>query len=182
MDESNAIGSPAPRTRRAALRTGGVAAAALAAFGAGRVAAQSATPLAGGARTGSVLAQGFVHGTLFRTQGSGPNLLPYTIIVWGAIGGFAFFDRGSGAAGILPADRVVDALGAANPAPDIVLIASPAKAGDPSGAGEQAWALTLGYAGLGQDPDAVTYQGALLDPADAMARFGLAPSPPPSLV
>jgi hypothetical protein len=183
MRDSGPFAVNASRSRRAALRTGGGLAAAVAAFGAGRVVAQSTTPLAGGTQSGSILAQGFAHGTLFRTQGSGgPDMLPYTLILWSAIGGFALLEPANGSAGVLPTDRVVTALGAAKPGPSVALIASPTEAGDPRGAGEQAWALTLGYGSLGQDPDAVTYQGTLLEPAEAQARFGLTPSEPPSLV
>jgi hypothetical protein len=178
MDDGGPVGLSGRRTRRAALHAGGVAAA-LAMLAGGRVAAQPATPIAQG--SGPVLVQGFGYGTLFRTQGSGgPDMLPYTLILWTAIGGFVSLDPAVGA-GILPTDRVINALGAAKPPPAVALIASP-EGGDPDGGGESTWALTLGYASLGQDRDAVTYQGTLLDPADAQTRFGLTPSPPPSLV
>jgi hypothetical protein len=183
MADPKTAGLHAPQSRRAALRAGGLAAATLAALGADRAAAQPATPLAGGKPSGALLIQGFAHGALFRTQGSGgPNMLPYTLILWSAIGGFVLLDPANGNVGVQPTDRVVGALGAANPPPAVALIASPAQAGDPRGAGESAWALTLGNASLGSDPDAVTYQGTLLDPDEAQTKFGLTPSELPSLV
>jgi hypothetical protein len=180
MRHPDLVGPVELPSRRRVLRSG-VVGVAIAALGFGAAAAQSATPV-GTSGAGPTLLQGFSHGTLFRTQGSGPNLPPYTLILWGAVGGVASIDQPRGDVALLPAGRVVNALGAADPAPTVILTASSSAEGDPTGAGQLAWALTLTYAGLGSDPDAVTYQGALLDAGEATQRFGLTASEPPSSI
>ena len=181
MDVLASAASTAPRSRRAALRAGGALAAALA--GLGRASAQEATPAAGGEDAGPVFVHGFGSGSLFRTQGSSPDLPPYTLYLWDAADRTVFFagwpER---AAGVVPTERFLRALGAAvaSDPPAAALVARPADDAGVVGGEEAVWVLTLRFAGAGSDTE-VTYQGDLLAAAEAEARFGVRPAPEPTV-
>jgi hypothetical protein len=140
-------------------------------------AAQEATPEAG-ATANLVAVHSFSNGTLFPTQGSSPDLPPYTLILWNATGaGLFFVDRLSSAAGIIPTDRVLQAITASSPA-RAALVAHP----DESASTDQddvAWALELVLGSAGSDPGAVTYQGDVRDDPTASTQFGIERTAPP---
>jgi hypothetical protein len=108
------------------------------------------------------------------TQGDSTASPPWTLILWEATARDVFYsDPANHAAGVLTADDLLAALGpAAAPVPAVV-IAQGMSEGTPTGEGESAWALNLSLGSLGSDPGAVTYQGALLEAAEAKAALGL---------
>jgi hypothetical protein len=108
------------------------------------------------------------------TQGDSTASPPWTLILWEATARDVFYtDPANHAAGVLTADDLLAALGtAAAPVPAVV-IAQGVSEGTPTGEGESAWALNLSRGSLGSDPGAVTYQGALLEAAEAQAALGL---------
>ena len=145
-------------TRRSAL--GGMAALAL--LGSVNASAQEATPASG---SELILVQAFTNGTLFPTQGDGPDLPPYTLILWGAAdGGFFYIDQASGMAGVVPTDEALVAIAAAPDGAYAALVGRPEQDGATSQDGQN-WALTLVSGSPGSDPGAVTYQGDVLDTA-----------------
>lgn len=144
-------------SRRAILRAGGLAAL-----------TGALVTLPAGARgdPGMTIVQAFASGTLFPTQGDagGP---PYTLILWGTDGRGLLALTGEWAA-VLNGGALLAALEAgARPRAAVVL---PAPA---DGTGQQqAWGLQLVSGSPGSDPDAVTYQGELLDDAAASDWLG----------
>lgn len=163
-------------SRRAALG-GGLAALALARSGLSL--AQEATP--GQGEEGALLAvQAFSNGTLFPTQGDSPDQPPYTLILWNAAGAGCFFvDRASNAAGIIPTDRVLQAITANAPATAALSAHPDENASADQDQGDVAWALELVLGSAGSDPGAVTYQGDVLDDPTASTQFGLERTAPP---
>jgi hypothetical protein len=143
-------------SRRSVIQGAAGLAAVLAVAGASAAAAQSATPAANAGRPGPVAVQTFGKGSLFPTQGDGPDLPPYTAILWDATDrGVVVADPVAGAIGVVPAERVVEALTAAGTATAALVARLPAG----SERDEGIWLLTLTSGGLGADPGAVTYQG-----------------------
>ena len=144
-------------SRRAVLQASGLAA----------LAGALATLPAGAQRnTGMVVVQAFASGTLFPTQGdaAGP---PYTLILWGADGRglLALTDEW---AAVLNGGALLAALEAGAKPQAAVVLPAPA-----DGTGQQqAWGLKLVSGSPGSDPDAVTYQGDLLDDAAASDWLG----------
>lgn len=169
-------------SRRSALRTTSALAAGLVAVGLSRAGTQAATPIPAVTGTGIVFVQTFGSGSLFPTQGSGPNLPPYTLYVWEA-GEHTIFVTGEPEriAGLIPSDRFFDeVMDADTPAFTAVLVAS--TAGDAASTDDDAgvWMLKVAFAGVGSDPGSLTYQGDLVSAAEAEAQLGLTPSPAPN--
>jgi hypothetical protein len=134
-------------------------------------AAQEATP-GQGTESGFLAIQGFSNGTLFPTQGDSPDQPPYTLILWNAADtGLFFIERRSRAAGIIPTDRVLQALTAISPANAALVVHSDVSAS--TGQEDVAWALQIVLGSAGSDPGAVTYQGDVLDDATASTQFGI---------
>jgi len=164
-----------PRSRRDAVFGGGAVVAALGSLSWRHAVAAQATPLAAAPGSGLLLVQSFSQGSLFPTQGDW-DILPYTVILWEAAArGFFFVDGASGAAGVIPAETVVSAIGAGDGQARAVL-AAPMTAENDAAASQPVWVLQLGYGGLGSDPDAVTYQGEPLPADEAAAWLGAAPA------
>ena len=157
--------------RRAVLRHGAALAAVLAAAGLQPAGAQDATPIGGG-HGGPVAIQAFGKGSLFPTQGDGSNLPPYTAILWDAADrGVVVVDSGSGSIGVVPAARAIDALAAVGTVTAALVARLPG-----GGARDEAlWLMTLTVGGLGADPGAVTYQGAVLEASAGITSSGIAP-------
>ena len=144
-------------SRRALLHAGGLAALA---------GALHTLPTQAHDDDGMVIAQAFASGTLFPTQGDadGP---PYTLILWGADGRglLALTDEW---AAVLNGGALLAALEAGAKPQAAVVLPAPA-----DGTGQQqAWGLKLVSGSPGSDPDAVTYQGDLLDDAAASDWLG----------
>ena len=144
-------------SRRALLQAGGLAALA---------GALHTLPTQAHDDDGMVIAQAFASGTLFPTQGDagGP---PYTLILWGADGRglLALTDEW---AAVLNGGALLAALEAGAKPQAAVVLPAPA-----DGTGQQqAWGLKLVSGSPGSDPDAVTYQGDLLDDAAASDWLG----------
>jgi hypothetical protein len=153
-------------SRRGVIQGAAGLATVLAVAGAPPAAAQSATPAANAGRPGPVAVQAFGKGTLFPTQGDGPDLPPYTAILWDATDrGVVVADPVAGVMGVVPAERVVEALTAARNATAALVARLPAG----SERDEGIWLLTLTSGGLGADPGAATYQGEPLASSDNVA-------------
>jgi len=161
-------------SRRATLRAVAALSAVLAASRLHQSAAAQATPTAETLGTGALFVQSFSQGTIMATQGDSTTSPPWTLILWEATARDVLFtDPANHAAGVVTADEILAALGtAAEPTP-VVVIAQGVDEGTPTGEGESAWAMTLSLGSLGSDPGAVTYQGALLEAAEAQAALGL---------
>ncbi|MBW3633686.1 MAG: hypothetical protein KY456_11740 [Chloroflexi bacterium] len=164
------------RSRRVVLHAGGAILPALGAFALPRGVIAQATPTAAGLGNRALLVQSFSRGSLFPTQGD-VGVAPYTVILWdSADRGFFFANWASGAAGVTPTERVLNAIGG-EPGPlRAVLTAAPAEASGATASGEQVWALNLVSGSVGSDPGAVTYQGESLTDEDALALLGSAPA------
>jgi len=144
-------------SRRVVLQAGGLAALA---------GALARVPAGAQEKAGMVIAQAFVSGTLFPTQGDadGP---PYTLILWGADGRGLLALTAEWAA-VVNSNSLLIALDAgAQPQAAVVLPA----AADGTGQ-QQAWGLKLVSGSPGSDADAVTYQGELLEDAAASEWLG----------
>jgi hypothetical protein len=167
MDVSSSAVLTAPRSRRATLRASGALATAIMAGGWGRAAAQVATPGPAGDGAGIVFIQGFGSGSLFRTQGSGPDLPPYTLYLWEANDPIAFVSAtGEGSVGVLGVDRFLAALAAGDNPARAVFVAQPADEPDGGDAGEFVRVLDLVLAERGSDPGSMTYQGDIVPAAE----------------
>ena len=170
---------PAHHSRRAALCRAGALTLALAA-GVNRVAAQEATPGMGGVESGAILVQTFGSANLFRTQGSGPDLDPYTLYVRDVADRTLFFaERSEAAIGFVPTNRFIHAL-AAGAELTAALVAPPADINGVAEETESVWVLALSYWGVGEDPGELTYAGSLVPAADAEERFGVKVAPEPT--
>src|SRR5687767_3216946 len=100
------------RSRRAALHTGSALLAGVGALALQRSAAAQATPTAAAPGGAVVLVQSFSQGSLFPTQGDAEGA-PYTVILWDAADrGFFYADCASGAAGVVPSERILSSIGA----------------------------------------------------------------------
>ena len=144
-------------SRRAIVQAGGLAALA-GAFTAWPVRAQD--------DAGLTIIQAFATGTLFPTQGDADSP-PYTLILWGADGRGLLALTGEWAA-VLNSGSLLAALEAGEEPQAAVVLPAPA-----AGAGQQrAWGLKLTSGSPGSDPDAITYQGDLLDDAAASDWLG----------
>lgn len=144
-------------SRRAILRAGGLAALA---------GALTALPAGAQDEAGMTIVQAFASGTLFPTQGDavGP---PYTLILWGADGRGLLAVTGEWAA-VLNSGALLAALAAGAQPQAAVVLPAPA-----DGTGQQrAWGMKLVSGSPGSDPDAITYQGDLLDDAAASGWLG----------
>jgi hypothetical protein len=162
-----------PQSRRLALQTGGVLAAALSLFGSRSASAQDATPHAEASNANALLVQSFNSGTLFPTQGDagGP---PYTLYLWEvAERGTFFVDPANHVAGVIATEPVLAAIMSVNEEPRAVLAAM-VKQDDNEEPHQEVWALKLALAQDGSDPGSLTYQGDLLSNEDANAWLGLA--------
>lgn len=150
-------------SRRAILHAGGLAAL-----------AGALTTLPAGAQgdPGLTIVQAFASGSLFPTQGDagGP---PYTLILWGADGrGLLAFTPEWAA--VLNSGALLAALAAGAEPQAAVVLPAPA-----DGTGRQrAWGVKLVSGSPGSDPDAITYQGDLLDDAAASDWLGTAVTAP----
>jgi hypothetical protein len=165
-----------PRSRRVALWAGGTFLAGLGAIALPRRVIAQATPIAAGPETGGLLVQGFSRGSLFPTQGD-VGVPSYTVILWDAADrGFFFADWATTAAGVVPTERVLDAISAADGPLQAVLVATRAEESGATASGKQIWALDRVSGSLGADPGAVTYQGEPLADEDAVALLGSAPA------
>ena len=171
---------PAQHSRRAAL-CGGGALALILTTGVNRVSAQEATPGTGGMATGAIFAQTFASANLFRTQGSGPDLAPYTLYIRDVADRTLFVaERPEAAIGVVPTNRFIDAL-AAGAELTAALVAPPADSnGVVAEEAESIWVLALSYWGVGEDPGELTYQGSLVPADDAEERFGVKVAPEPT--
>jgi hypothetical protein len=169
---------PAQHSRRAALCNSGALALALAV---GRVGAQEATPGPHGMATGAIFAQTFASANLFRTQGSGPDIAPYTLYIRDVADRTLFFAGCPEAAvGVVPTNRFIDAL-AAGAELTAALVAPLADInGVAAEETESVWVLDLSYWGIGEDPGELTYQGNLVPAANAEERFGVKVAPEPT--
>jgi hypothetical protein len=175
MAPSAILASPALSSRRVALSGAG----ALAAFAGGLrlAAAQDATPVAGTGATGTIYVQTFESGSLFRTQGSGPDLPPYTLYLWNVVDRTLFIaDRPERVVGIVPTDSFVDNI-AVNETPTAILVAPRTDTSGAAEASESVWVLALSDWGNGEDPGELTYQGSLVPAAEVEARFGVSAAP-----
>src|SRR5687767_12048104 len=98
MDDRRASGRGDLHSRRGALQSGAALGAALAALSVRGAGAGQATPTASEAGAGLLQAQAFSRGNVFPTQGDGPDLPPYTVILWDAADrGVVIADAASGA-------------------------------------------------------------------------------------
>ena len=144
-------------SRRVILQAGGLAALA---------GALTSLPARAQDGPGFVVAQAFASGTLFPTQGDaeGP---PYTLILWGADGRGLLAFTPEWAAVLNSGSLLIALQAGVQPQAAVVLPA----AADGTGR-QQAWGLKLVSGSPGSDPDAVTYQGELLDDAAASDWLG----------
>lgn len=170
----------AHHSRRTALCYTAALGLALAA-GVDRGAAQEATPGTGGVATGPTFIQTFGSANLFRTQGSGSDLAPYTLYVQDVADRTLFVaERPEAALGVVPTNRFIDAL----PAGAELIAALVAPLADINGVvaeeTESVWVLDLTYWGIGEDPGELTYQGSLVPADEAEAQFGVKVAPEPT--
>lgn len=159
-------------SRRAALQTGGVLAAALSLFGPRPAAAQNATPQTEVASASALVIQSFNSGTLFPTQGDagGP---PYTLYLWEATDRGTFvIDLANHLAGAVPAEAMLAAIMSVNEQPRAVLAAM-VKQDENEEPHQEVWALKLALAEDGSDPGSLTFQGDLLSNEEADSWLGL---------
>jgi hypothetical protein len=134
----------------------------------------------GGVESGAILVQTFGSTNLFRTQGSGPDLDPYTLYVRDVADRTLFFaERSEAAIGFVPTNRFIDAL-AAGAELTAALVAPPADINGVAEETESVWVLALSYWGVGEDPGELTYAGSLVPAADAEERFGVKVAPEPT--
>jgi len=131
--------------------------------------------------TGAIFAQPFASANLFRTQGSGPDLAPYTLYIRDVADRTLFVaERPEAAIGVVPTNRFIDAL-AAGAELTAALVAPPADSnGVVAEEAESIWVLALSYWGVGEDPGELTYQGSLVPADDAEERFGVKVAPEPT--
>ena len=178
MARSGSTNFAGPPTRRRALRTSSALAAGLVAAGLSRDGAQQATPAQTAIGTEAVFVQTFASGSLFPTQGSRPNLPPYTLYLWEAGGHtIVVISEPERIAGLIPSDRFFDrVMEADTSAFTTVLVASADGAAASTGDDERVWVLRPVFAGAGSDPGSLTYQRELVPPAEAEAQLGLSPS------
>lgn len=168
--ERHSLHQGEPHSRRAAIGLGGALLAAAGALSlpcSGATSAQS-SPVAG-AGAGLLVLQAFSKGTLFPTQGDAGQI-PYTVILWDAADRGVFYTT-AGGAGIAPTESLVIAIEAGEQ--PLAAIVSP---GPAEGDAPRVFALRLGYAGLGSDPGAITYQGEPVSDAEITAWLGVAPT------
>jgi hypothetical protein len=124
--------------------------------------------------TGAIFAQTFASANLFRTEGSGPDMAPYTLYIRDVADRTLFFaERPEAAIGVLTTNRFIDAL-AAGAELTAALVAPLADInGVVAEETESVWVLDLSYWGIGEDPGELTYQGSLVPAANAEERFGV---------
>jgi len=167
--------SSPPCSRRAALL--GVGTLAALADRLGPAAAQEATPVARTGGTGPVYVQTFESGSLFRTQGSGTDLPPYTLYLWNVADRTLFIaDQPERVVGIVPTDPFVDDI-AVNEMPTAILVAPVVSDSGAAAESESVWVLALSFWGSGEDPGELTYQGSLAPASEVEARFGVSAAP-----
>jgi len=122
----------------------------------------------------------FSSGNLFKTQGSGPGLPPYTLYLRDAGDRTLFFaERPEAAIGVVPTNRFVDELATGDQL-TAVLVAPPADISGVVEETESVWVIALSDWGVGEDPGELTYQGSLVPPAEAEERFGVTSAPEPT--
>jgi hypothetical protein len=126
---------------------------------------------------GPIYVHTFESGSLFRTQGSGPGLPPYTLYLWNVADHTLFFaDQPERVVGMIPTAPFVDGI-AVDETPTAILVAPRTDASSATEASESVWALALSDWGSGEDPDGLTYQGSLVPAAEVEARFGVSAAP-----
>jgi hypothetical protein len=124
--------------------------------------------------------QTFSASNLFKTQGSGPDLPPYTLYLQDVADHTLFFaERPKAAVGVVPTNRFIDELAAVNQL-TAVLLAPPADVSGETEETESIWVLALSYWGVGEDPGELTYQGSLVPAAEVEQRFGVKLAPEPT--
>jgi hypothetical protein len=166
------------RSRRAALGLGGalLAMAGALMLPASHAASAQGTPTAGGDGTKFLALQAFSKGSLFPTQGDAVSP-SFTLILWDAADRGVFYASSSpdgGAAGIAPTESLIIAIEAGERPLAAAVLPASSEASEP-----QVFALRLAYAGLGSDPDAITFQGEPVPVDEVGAWLGVTPAPTP---